>query len=516
MKLSGKVFLLAAVVTAFATVSCEPQNPTPDPPEIIDPEPQPDPDPEPEPEPDPVTDPGTPATYGALPTEGQIEWQKQECTMFFHFGPTTFSGYDGDRADHSASDLIKYYKPTGLDCDQWVKTAADCGFKGVILTVKHHDGFCLWDNPASECDVQACTGYETDVLAEVAKACQKYGVNLGIYMSPWDKVTTGDYQSKYLQAIESLLSGTYGTINEFWLDGHNAGKAGINFDTVNSKILSYNENTVIFSNVGPGCRWVGNEDGKAGTTNWSTFSPSNEGASQSSLPGDYGTYLSQGHAGGKYWIPAETDLSIRPIGDNNGWFWGENETPKAADELMKAYYQSTGRNSIMLLNVPPTTSGIIDSKDVESLEGFKKMRDEIFATNYAEGAKAICEQTRGNNTELYGPQFIVDGNYDTYFCTNDDTKTCEIVLELKEKSKFNRVMLQEYIPLGQRIKEFTIEYRNDSGSWRSLSSGTTIGYKRILLTKSVTTDAVKVTIKSSRACPVLNGFGLYYDTVSGL
>lgn len=493
------------VLFAAGMISCvKPATPSPGP--------SPDPGPDPEPEPLPVVE--APAAYGALPTKGQVEWQRQECTMFFHFGPATFSGYDGDRADYGASQLIGHYKPSAVDCDQWAKTASECGFKGVILTVKHHDGFCLWDNPASTCDVAACDAkYRTDVLAELHKACGKYGLNLGIYMSPWDKVTSGDYAGKYIQAIESLLGGTYGKINEFWLDGHNANRAGIDFNTVNAKILSYNEDCVIFSNVGPGCRWVGNEDGNAGTKNWSTFSPNVYGASQTSLPGNYESYLWSGDENGKIWCPAECDLSIRPIGDNNGWFWGASETPKTAKQLMKVYYESAGRNSIMLLNVPPTKAGVLDSKDVQVLKDFYAMRSEIFATDYAEGAEVTATNGRG---EGYAPANILDGDYDRYFATEDGKKTCEIVFELKESAKINRVMLQEYIPLGQRVKAFTVEYRDASGSWKSLGSGSTIGHKRILLTGTVTASAVRVKITSSLDVPVINGFGLYYDTKSGL
>lgn len=461
--------------------------------------------------------PDAPASYGALPTAGQVAWQRQEATMFFHFGPATFSGYDGDKADYSASQLIGHFKPTAIDCDQWAKTASECGFKGVILTVKHHDGFCIWPNPASDCSISQCQApYNVDVLKKLSEACQKYGLNLGIYMSPWDKVTSSDYSNKYLAAIESVLGGTYGTINEFWLDGHNAGKAGINFNTVNSKILSYNPDIVIFSNVGPGCRWVGNEDGNAGTTNWSTFSPSDYGASQSSLPGSYWTYLWSGDENGDIWCPAETDMSIRPIGDNNGWFWGASETPKTAKQLMKIFYESTGRNSIMLCNVPPTKDGVLDSKDVKNLQEFAAMRTAIFGTNLAEGATATATNCRGEN---YGPENMLDGDYDTYFATTDSKKNTVIEFTLKQAATFNRIVLQEYIPLGQRVKNFTLQYRDSNGSWKSFSkdgSGTTIGCKRIMMTNSVTTDAVKLTISSALACPVLNGFGLYNDTVSGL
>lgn len=466
---------------------------------------------------EPEPEQGEPEAYGAIPTEGQIEWQKQECTMFFHFGPATFSGYDGDRNDFSAEQLISQFRPSAVDCDQWAKTASECGFKGVILTVKHHDGFCLWDNPESECDVASCPeGYNGDVLKKLSEACAKYGLNLGIYMSPWDKVTSGDYHNKYLKAIESLLSGNYGKINEFWLDGHNAQKSGIDFTEVNAKIQSYNPDIVIFSNVGPGCRWVGNEDGNAGEKNWSTFSPAKHGASQTSLPGSYWTYLWNGDENGTDWIPAETDLSIRRIGDDNGWFWGAEESPKTAKELMKVYYESAGRNSLMLLNVPPTTSGVLDDADVQQLKELYQMRSSIFSTNLADGAEVLSQSNL--RSEMYSAENMLDGNYDSYFATKDGKKSSTIEFKLKEKCTFNRVVLQEYIPKGQRVRSFTLKYKADDGTWKSFSkggSGSTIGYKRIMLTNSVTTDGLRLEV-SANDVPLLNGLSLYNDTISGL
>ena len=465
------------------------------------------------PPPAPVPDP--PAAYGQVPTQGQVAWQRQELIMFYHFGPATFSGYDGDKRTYTSAQLISAFKPSAIDADQWVKTAADNGFKEVILTSKHHDGFCLWDNPKSTCDIAACPApYNVDVVKAVSDACKKYKVNLGIYMSPWDKIGGSDsnYANNYIDAIKSIADGAYGPITEFWLDGHNA--SGLDFTTVNNAILANNPDCVIFSNVGPGCRWVGNEDGSAGETNWSTFSPSAHGASQMSLPGDYGTYLKQGDEDGTAWIPAECDFSIQAIGDNNGWFWGSGDSRKTAKQLVDIYYKSVGRNSIFLMNVPPSQAGVIDSKEKTVIESFHTMLTQIFAENLAAGATATATNVRGEH-EAYGPANMIDGNLETYFATDDNVKTVEIEFALDGSKTFNRVALQEYIPLGQRVKAFTVQYKKND-SWTNWKSGTTIGHKRILLGSSVTTDAVKIQITTSKACPVLNGFGLYNDTVSGL
>ncbi|MBR1405801.1 MAG: alpha-L-fucosidase [Bacteroidales bacterium] len=472
----------------------------------------------PAPGPDPQPDAQAPAAYGTVPTDGQVAWQRQELIMFYHFGPATFSGYDGEKATYSAAELVSHFQPSALDCDQWVKTAADNGFKEVILTAKHHDGFSLWDNPESTCDIAACPEpYNKDILKLVSDACKKYGVHFGIYLSPWDKLAGSEsaYEDQYINAIKSLAEGQYGTLTEFWLDGNHAGN--LNFSNVNAAIQAKNPDVVIFSNVGPGCRWVGNEDGNAGETNWSTFSPSAHGASQSSLPGAYGSYLWSGDKGGSAWIPAECDFSIQDIGDNNGWFWGPDDGRKSAKRLMEIYYQSVGRNSVFLMNVPPNRTGVIDAKEKEVLEAFKQMRDQVFGTDLAAGAKATASSIRGKDEASFGPAHLLDGDYDTYFATDDGVKTADITFTLDGSKTFNRVQLQEYIPLGQRVERFEIQVRK-GGQWSDWGDGekTTIGHKRIILGSTVTADAVRLKITSALACPVLNGFALYNDTVSGL
>jgi alpha-L-fucosidase len=262
---------------------------------------------------------------------------------------------------------------------------------------------------------------------------------------------------------------------------------------------------------------VGNEDGVAGETDWATLDIAGRRLTPSNLPGNYEAYLGSGDKGAASWCPAESDFSIQQIGDHNGWFYGANDSRKTAKELMDLYYKSVGRNSVFLMNVPPSDKGVIDDKEVKVIEAFTKMREAVFATNLAEGATASATAVRGDNPDKYGPAKMLDGNYDSYFATNDDVKAVDIEFELAGSKTFNRVMLQEYIPLGQRVESFEIQVRS-GGAWKSWGNGTksTIGHKRIVLGSSVTADAVRIKIKSSLACPVLNGFGLYNDTVSGL
>ena len=475
---------------------------------------------------DTPVDPGAPTACGATPSKGQLAWQRQELLMFYHYGQATFSGWDGENPtcngeSWSESLLLRNYTPSAIDADQWVKTAADNGFKEVILTAKHHDGFCLWDNPESTTDVanSNCKNH-TDVVKAVSDACVKYGVNFGLYLSPWDRMieaagySTSQYEEMYKKALKSLMT-KYTKVTEMWFDGNHAGS--FNWPSVNQVVYDANPDCVIFSNGGPGCRWVGNEAGEAGQTNWATLDISGRGLSPSNLPGDYGSYLSSGDEGASAWCPAECDFSIQQIGDHNGWFYGASDSRKTAKELMDLYYKSVGRNSVFLMNVPPSDKGVIDDKEKAVIEQFTSMRNSIFATNLAAGASATATNVRGNITEKYGPANLLNTDYDSYFAADDDIREVDIEFALDGSKTFNRVMLQEYIPLGQRVQKFEIQVKRN-GSWTSWGDGTktTIGHKRIILGSSVTTDAVKIRITSSKACPVLNGFGLYNDTVSGL
>ena len=478
------------------------------------------------PNPPTPTDPGAPSAFGAVPTTGQVAWQRQELLMFYHYGQATFSGWDGENPNcngkaWSESLLLQNYKPTTIDADQWVKTARDNGFGEIIITAKHHDGFCLWDNPESTTDVaNANCSNHTDVVQALRDACNKYGVQMGIYLSPWDRMievsgkSTAEYEKMYKNALKDLMT-KYAPVVEMWFDGNHAGN--FNWTAVNKVVLDVNPECVIFSNGGPGCRWVGNEAGVAGETDWSTLDIAGRGLTPSNLPGNYESYLGSGDKGAASWCPAESDFSIQQIGDRNGWFYGANDSRKTAKELMDLYYKSVGRNSVFLMNVPPSDQGVIDAKELKVIEDFTKMRTAVFTVNLAAGATASATSVRGNYPDKYGPAKMLDGDYDTYFATDDNVKTVDIEFELSGSKTFNRVMLQEYIPLGQRVERFDIQVR-ENGSWKSWGNGTktTIGHKRIILGKSVTADAVRISIQSSLACPVLNGFGLYNDTVSGI
>ena len=458
-----------------------------------------------------------PTPYGVCPSPAQVAWHQQELLMFYHFGQATFSGFDGENGSCNGKPwseelLLKNYAAPQLDVDQWVRVAALNGFKEVILTAKHHDGFCLWDNPESTADVanEACVNHQ-DVVQAVRDACNKYGVNMGIYLSPWDRtievagLDIATYEEKYKHAVGDLMT-RYAPVVEFWFDGNHAG--AFDWPSVNSAVLDVNPDCLIFSDGGPGCRWVGNEQGVAGETNWNTLNVKERGITPGHAPGDYHTYLGQGDPGGSQWVPTECDFSIQDIGDPDRWFYDPTDRVKTPEELLAIYYTSVGRGGVFLMNVPPSPEGIIGPAETASIEGFTALREKVFGTNLAQGARARASAERGKG---YEADKLLDPDYDTYFAAPDGVKEVDLDIYLNGEKTFNRVMLQEYIPLGQRVESFQVEV-HENGEWTPWEEGTTIGHKRILLGRTVTADAVRIHIEAL-ACPVLNGFGLYNDTI---
>lgn len=452
-----------------------------------------------------------PAPYGALPSDAQVEWQKMEYNMFVHFGPNTFTSAEWGDGTESAD----IFAPEALDCRQWAATAKAAGMKGIIITAKHHDGFCLWPNPVSQHTVAQSSWRDGkgDVLKELSEACKEYGLEFGIYISPWDRndphYGSDAYNDVFVKTLEHAL-GSYGEVFEQWFDGAcgegpNGKKQTYDWPLFYSTVYKMQPDAIIFSNVGPGCRWVGNEYGSAGRTCWGTM---NVGELTPSSPADC-DILNEGEADGEKWVAAETDVSIRP-----GWFWreSENEKVKTVQELLKIYYESVGRNSLLLLNVPADKRGLLHEVDSVRLMELRAAIDEIFAVNLAEGGVAEAEDVRGNSGK-YAAANILDADYDTYWTTDDDVVTASFTVTLPEPRQFNRVQIQEYIPLGQRVAAFSIEALGEDGQWKTIANETTIGYKRIVHTPVTVATAVRVNIEESLACPVINGFALYMDNI---
>ena len=465
--------------------------------------------------------PVPPKPFGACPTPQQVAWQRMEMNMFCHFGPNTFSGAEwGD-----GSETEDLFNPSALDCRQWAATARRAGMGGIIVTAKHHDGFCLWPNPQSTHTVAQSSWRDGkgDVLRELSEACSEARLAMGVYVSPWDRnaPTYGSdaYNETFRLTLESVLS-QYGSddgsgkrrIFEQWFDGANGeGPNGkrqtYDWPLFNATVARLQPEALIFSDVGPGCRWVGNESGEAGATCYSTLDADGFTPGAGAPPTEV---LNCGNAGGKYWIPAETDVSIRP-----GWFWHEDEEPKSLDELLHIYYTSVGRNSLLLLNVPPDRRGRIDAADSLRLMELRAALDSIFATDLARQGNVAASHTRGGKRgKVFAASNLLDDDYDTYWTTDDSILTPVLTLTFEQPVTFNRILLQEYIPLGQRIAGFSIAYVDADGKRHRLADGTTVGYKRILLTPTVTARQVIISIDKSMACPVLNRIGLFMDNIT--
>jgi alpha-L-fucosidase len=426
--------------------------------------------------------------------------------MFVHFGPNTFTDVEWGNGKEDP----KIFNPTDLDCRQWAATAKAAGMKAIIITAKHHDGFCLWQSNYSTHTVRESAWKEGkgDVLKELSEACKEFGLKFGVYLSPWDQnhptYGTPEYNQTFANTLTEVL-GSYGHVFEQWFDGAcgegNNGKRQIyDWSLFNKTVYDLQPHAMIFSDVGPGCRWMGNESGVAGETNWSTLNT--KGFAPGADAPDT-KILNSGDVNGENWIPAETDVSIRP-----GWFYSPatDDKVKSLGHLVDIYYTSIGRNSNLLLNVPPDRRGQIHPNDSTRLMEFRKIIDETFSRNLLNDALVTSSNVR-NKSKKYQPENLTDEKYDSYWATDDSVTEATLSFELKGEKTFNRLMLQEYIPLGQRVKSFSVEYWNGK-EWEFLARRTTIGYKRILCFPIITTNKLRVKI-DALACPVLNKIGLY-------
>lgn len=449
-----------------------------------------------------------PEAYGPVPTKEQLAWQKMEMNMFCHFGPNTFSGKEWGEGTEPED----IFNPSSLDCRQWVAVAKSGGFKGIIITAKHHDGFCLWPNPESEHTVAKSSwrGGKGDVLRDLSDACAEGGVRFGVYISPWDRhdpnYGTPEYNNVYVRTLEDVYS-KYDNIFEHWFDGANGegpdGKKQVyDWPAFYAVIRKMQPDAVMFGDIGPDCRWGGNEKGIAGSTNWSRLDTEGFGAGEDAPCPDT---LNTGNKYGAFWIPVEMDVSLR-----KGWFHHADDAPKSIHRLLDIYYKSVGRNAVLLLNVPPDERGLICKEDSLRIDEFRTALDSIFKTNLAKDAIMVADKCRGRR---FDAKNIIDGNYDSYWTTKDNDRSAVLTLSFAEKKRFNRILIQEYIPLGQRIDSFHIEALGSEGNWKTIASETTIGYKRIILTDTIETDSIRLVIDSSLACPIINNIEVYYDDI---
>lgn len=415
--------------------------------------------------------------YGPLPSASQLQWSKMEFYLFVHFGPNTFTNLEwGKGTEHE-----EVFNPTQLDCRQWCRIAKAAGAKGIIITAKHHDGFCLWPSKYSTHTVAQSKwkNGKGDVLQELRNACNEYGLKMGVYLSPWDRnhpaYGTAAYNEVYVNMMKEIVQ-KYGPFFEFWWDGANGegpnGKKQVyDFAKFEKTMRTIAPNTVVFSDIGPDIRWVGNENGVAGKTNWNLLDTAGFSRGAGSPSTDT---LNSGNENGKNWIPAECDVSIRP-----GWFYHQQEDSlvKNPEALFQLYLKSVGRGASLLLNVPPDRRGLINEHDSAALAGFKKLREESFS-------KAVI-------SKKFLPAY--QNNYSIHF---GSTK------------KINCIVIEEPIRSGQRIKKFSVQLRNENKIVKEIE-GTTIGRRRILTFDNTQADGFTIIISDSKAKPVLSETSAY-------
>jgi len=444
-----------------------------------------------------------------VPTAQQLEWQKLELTAFIHFGINTFT--EREWGDGTESPIL--FNPTELDAMQWVKTLKNGGFKMVILTAKHHDGFCLWPTKTTSHSVAASFWREGngDLVREVKNACDSLGLKFGVYLSPWDRnaQSYGDsprYNEFFRQQLTELLS-WYGTVDEVWFDGAcgegpNGKKQEYDWASYYEVIHMLQPNAVA-AIMGEDVRWVGTETGYGRPTEWSVtvLAPGgrkemqeiNQTLGLNEMSADMGSRALVEKANALFWYPAEVDVSIRP-----GWFYHQKDDSrvKSLAHLVDIYFNSVGMNAVLLLNVPPDKRGLIYEADVARLNEFRMWLDKTFSKNHIFGAQTDAKRAKA----------AIDINNDTYWKTKKFPSSA--VFQLKGKKTFDIIELQEHIAKGQRVEGFSVEIMENS-SWKEIATGTTIGYKRLLRFAPVTTDRIRVTITEARYNALISNIGIY-------
>lgn len=445
-----------------------------------------------------------------VPTPAQLRWQKDELALFLHFGVNTFT--DREWGDGTEDPAI--FRPDNLDARQWAATARETGFRSLILTAKHHDGFCLWPTSLTTHSV-ASSGWRNgggDVVREVADACRGEGLGFGVYLSPWDRHEPryGDsprYMDFYVAQLEELLT-RYGPIVEVWFDGANGegpnGKRQVyDWERIHATVRRLQPDAVMFSDAGPDVRWIGNERGVAGETCWSTIDPAAVPYAGYDAP-DVGVTLQRGHADGSVWRPGETDVSIRP-----GWFWhpAENEKVRSASDILALYFTSVGRNSKLLLNVPPARDGMLHPTDVANLAAFGQARKTLLSHDLAEGARVRATSTMGASSAV---KATIDGDPDTWWSAAAGATSAALELDLRKPAAISVVRLQEPIALGQTIEEFSIDAITTRGTER-LAAGTTIGYCRLVRIPETPVTRLRVSLTSRLGDIRLASVSLFHD-----
>jgi alpha-L-fucosidase len=466
-----------------------------------------------------------PAPFGAIPTTRQLRWHEMEMYGLIHFGLNTFQNKEWGYGDAEPT----LFNPTQFDAEQIVLAAKTGGLKGLIIVAKHHDGFALWPTGTTDYNISRSSwrNGEGDVVRAFQQACARHGLRLGVYCSPWDR-NNKDYGSPaylkiYREQLRELYS-NYGELFVSWHDGANGGDGyygGAREKRMIDRTTYYDWATtwemtrrlqpgaVIFSDIGPDVRWVGNEKGFAAETSWATFAPVAPDGVGRAAPGySKDEEAPGGHANAKTWIPAECDVPLR-----KGWFYhaDQDSTVKTAIQLYDIYLKSVGRGADLDLGLAPDTRGLLHERDVVALQEFGELLRRTFSHNLARGAKLQASNVRGNDERSSGPARLVDDDRYTHWATDDEVTTAELTVEFAKPATFRVVRLRENIKLGQRIEALALDAWSGSG-WSEIAQATSIGANRLIrLDSNVTASKVRLRITRSRASIVLSDLGLYAE-----
>ena len=449
---------------------------------------------------------------GPIPNKYQSDWQELEYYAFIHFNMNTFTNKEWGYGDEKPSQ----FNPTELDTRQWARVVKEAGMKGIIITAKHHDGFCLWPSKFTEHSVKNSPWKmgKGDLIRELSQACKEYGLKFGVYLSPWDRNHPSYGKSEYItyfrNQLRELLT-EYGEIFEVWFDGANGGDGfygGANEERRVDKKMYYDwpktielvrslqPQAVIFSDAGPDIRWVGNEKGYANETTWS---PIYRDSVFAGMP-DFQRFAS-GQENGTHWVPTETDVSIRP-----GWYYHpeQDDQVKSLSKLVDIYYNSVGLNSSLLLNLPVDNRGLIHENEVKNLKALADYLNTTFSYNYSKGQKVKTSST----LKGYDNKALIDDDKKTYWASDVNDKNPKIEIHLDNPVSVNTFMIQEYLSMGQRIKSFYFEVFSD-GNWEKIYEGSTIGNKRLIRFETQNIEKARFTVNDKKAQIVISNIGLF-------
>lgn len=468
-----------------------------------------------------------PALVHPVPHPRQLKWMQTEFYGFFHYGMNTYTDQEWGYGNEPESQFAPTAAPNP---EQWLTACQAAGMRGGIAVVKHHDGFCLWPTETTTHSIKNAGndyGRNTNIPRDFAAAAQKLGMKYGFYVSPWDRNSAYYGTQKYVTDVflrQCSELAQYGSDQfEMWFDGANGGdgyyggkNTKISVDRATYYDVPNLRDTVhavcpecVLWGVGGEARWIGNEDGYAGVTNWLT---------DNRVDGKDQPNAESGSEDGWFWLPGESDAK----GTDKGWFYHPGERALTSEQLYKIYMETVGRNATLILNMPPARDGKLPSYDVTALEGLgtllkNRLGDDI---DMARTARIEVSDTRSAGANRsYGITNAIDGNTDTYWAANDGTTTATITLSWDQAKSLHYVMLQEHVGLGQRIQDFKIETSADGNSWteKARTLTTTVGYKRIIPLNGSTSSYgsatsakyVRITITKAKACPTLERIGIF-------